>query len=546
MTSSSPVTSRPSQPYEKKGRWFWNLDLSPHLATLQAIPGLRVNESESRVEGSVDAVGAAVRAMQGSAAHLPRTLHLLGPESHHDLESRGLRSYQASGALRTGGFLRTYRGAILADEMGLGKTRTAIAAVQCMNVRRTFILCPAMVRETWVKELAAMGVTSSEICILRPKPWRKRDRKAWEEQAPEARWVITSYDLAPAAWNAAFISGAPDICVLDEFHLLKGRSIGSRKAHRVENLRDLVAMCPYRLGLSGTPMDDRPRDLWTPLSLLLPGRFGPSYSRFDERYCGGRPGEHGGWDNKGRTNPEELAERLSYYMVRRTKQEVRPELPATQHQVLHVDPDEKGKVAFRTALLRKQQGDMDKALQATLEAKIPAAVELACSLPSFFLITKLKEHAKVMLERLNKVGKKCLLVTGDQTPEKRMAVIRQAAEAKLSLVATMDSCGLGVDGIQHVTSYGIRHAIEWRPLVAEQQHERLGRGREEPVIWYHLVCRDTADEFVVEKNLQALEDHRRIVGGESGYRAALQAEPQDEAETLKQLWDSIPDDFGEE
>jgi SNF2 family DNA or RNA helicase len=536
-------------PHEKKGRWYWTLDLGPHRAKLEGIPGLRVNEAESRVEGSVDAIAAALRRTGNTEAKMARLPHIL--QAYWDVcqgVGASLREYQRDGAARVVWHMREYKGAILADEMGLGKTRTAIAAVQALQPSKVLVCCPAMVRETWAKELAAMGVPDEEVCILRPKPWRKRDRKAWEEQAPKARWIVTSYDLAPAAWQAAFVSSYPDVCVLDEFHLLKGRSIGSRKAARIEGIRDLIPLCTYKLGLSGTPMDDRPRDLWTPLSLILPGRFGTSYSRFDEAYCAGRPGEHGGWENRGRSNPEELALRLSYYMVRRTKAEVRPELPATQHQTLWIDPDEKGKAAFRTALLRKQQGDMDKALESTLEAKIPAAIELALSLPDFFLITKRRDHAKLMSDKLNKAGKKNLLVTGDSSPEKRMQLIRTAAASKLSLVATADSCGLGVDGIQHVTTYGIRHAIEWRPLVADQQHERLGRGRADPVTWYHLVCRDTADELVVEKNLQALDDHRRIIGGSSGYREALQKEPsaQEEAAHLKQLWDSIPDNFGEE
>lgn len=538
-------------PYEKKGRWYWTLDLgAPGVLTkLDSVPGLRINLNESQVEGSVDAVAAAVRRVGGPSASVTSGLLDGQVPNTHDIESSDLlRYYQKTGAARAAYYLLKHKGAVLADEMGLGKTRTAIASVRALQPSRVLVCCPAMVRETWAKELAAMQVPEDEVCVLRPKPWRKRDRKAWEEQAQKARWIVTSYDLAPAAWQAAFTSGYPDVCVLDEFHLLKGRSIGSKKVVRLEGLKDLIPLCTYKLGLSGTPMDDRPRDLWTPLSLLLPGRFGNSYSKFDEAYCAGRPGEHGGWENRGRSNPEELAERLKYYVVRRTKAEVRPELPATQHQTLWIDPDERGKTAFRTALLRKQQGDMDKALEATLEAKMPAAIELALSLPDFFLITKRRDHAKVMHEKLNKAGKKCLLVIGDSTPEKRMQLISTAAREKLSLVATADSCGLGVDGIQHVTTYGIRHSIEWRPLVADQQHERLGRGRADPVTWYHLVCRDTADELVVEKSKQALDDHRRIIGGESGYRQALMTEQggASEQEHLKQLWDSIPDNFGEE
>lgn len=541
-----------SQPYEKKGRWYWTLDLGAPgvLQKLEGVPGLRINLNESQVEGSVDAIAAAVRCVGGQRAETPaRISGYTGAAKTSAVENfEALRHYQHVGMGWLADLLLQYKGAILADEMGLGKTRTAIAAVEALQPSRVLVCCPAMVRETWAKELAAMQVPEDDVCILRPKPWRKRDKKAWEELAKTSRWIVTSYDLAPAAWQAAFSSGYPDVCVLDEFHLLKGRSIGSKKVVRLEGLKDLIPLCTYKLGLSGTPMDDRPRDLWTPLSLILPGRFGNSYSKFDERYCAGRPGEHGGWENKGRSNPEELALRLSYYMVRRTKAEVRPELPATQHQTLWIDPDEKGRAAFRTALLRKQQGDMDKALEATLEAKMPAAIELALSLPDFFLITKRRDHAKVMHEKLNKAGKKCLLVTGDSSPEKRMALIQQAASSKLSLVATADSCGLGVDGIQHVTTYGIRHAIEWRPLVADQQHERLGRGRADPVTWYHLVCRDTADELVVEKSKQALDDHRRIIGGESGYRQALASEQGGvlEQERLKQLWDSIPNNFGEE
>jgi SNF2 family DNA or RNA helicase len=87
---------------------------------------------------------------------------------------------------------------------------------------------------------------------------------------------------------------------------------------------------PIRLLLTGTPVLNRPIELWSPLDMLGYGeaRFG-GFFPFAKRYCGATKGRWG-WDFSGATNIEELHQVLTFSgaMIRRRKEDVLTDLPA--------------------------------------------------------------------------------------------------------------------------------------------------------------------------------------------------------------------------
>ena len=115
---------------------------------------------------------------------------------------------------------------------------------------------------------------------------------------------------------------------------------------------------PFKLAITGTPMENNLMELWSLLSITAPGLF-PSPKRFAEYYQ--RPIER-------EADGERLAllrRRIRPFMLRRTKEEVASDLPPKQEQVLELDLHPRHRRLYDTHLQRERQkvlgllGDMD-------------------------------------------------------------------------------------------------------------------------------------------------------------------------------------------
>jgi len=488
-----------SAPFKLKKNPWWGLRIDLESAEqLAEIPGLSVNTFESRAEGLIDAVAAACRILNRP---LPPTRQ---PHENVIDNLPPLHPYQLQGVGLLHAITKEVGSAILADDMGLGKTRQAIAFTKSRD-GRVLVVCPAFVRESWRAELQRLGEDS--VSVLGPI-LRKSDEAEWEN-ARHSRWVVTSYDhrMMEKAWGAAFAASSPAFFIMDEAHRLRGRD-----AKRTKLAKEIAALSNIRLMLTGTPMWSRPRDFYALLAILFGTRFGNQYN-FDRRYCNGGVNEHGGWDNKGATNAEELKCRLAYYMVRRERHEVAAQLPSLTRQVIWCDPSKEAEIAFHRALLTKDPGSTHAALLATHKAKVEAALHLAHEAKRFLLLTYRKSLAHQMAEELNADGTPCLCITGEMSTPDRQAAVRQAQASKCGIVATIDSIYEGVDGIQHVADVGIMHALDYVPLKMAQAEARLHRlGQVSPVSWFYLACKDSMDSLVVNTIVNKMDQNRAIMG----------------------------------
>lgn len=483
---------------------IFNVDNEELVRKLETIPGIAINPRESRAEGRVDAIAAACFRL---GVPPPKRKEEKVDLSKLPTKELGLKEYQVNGITFCKSVAKNSYGAILADDMGLGKTRQSIGFALA-NGGRNFIIGPAYVRDTWANELIKLGIT--DLVVLEPGT-TKKNKLAWDT-AHGKRWVITSYALADRAFDAAFAEGPPRNLLIDEFHNLRGR-----EAKRTKEISNIAAQVDYKIGLTGTPQWSRPRDWWALLSILFGNAFGSRYS-FDSAYCGGRKNEHGGWDNSGATNTDELKLRLSYYMIRRTKTEVARELPKLTRQVIWMDADDSATVAFHHALAHKTSKATATALQATLNGKIEAALNLASEAKQFLLFTYMKSHAHQIAKILSEeMDTPCVLLTGDIDPSERQALVRQAVTRKMGVVATIDSAGTGIDGLQNSISVGIMHALDYVPIKMAQAEGRLDRiGQVAPVMWYYLAMKDSMDAVVVKSIVGKMDQNRAILGQNEG------------------------------
>ncbi|MDN6666853.1 MAG: DEAD/DEAH box helicase [Brevibacterium sp.] len=237
-----------------------------------------------------------------------------------DLGGVRLRPYQVQGFRWLALLYRCHLGGILADDMGLGKTLQTLALIAHAKADRPFlVVAPTSVVDNWVRE-AAKFTPDLDVRVVAESTQKRKTRLA--EVVAGADVIVMSYamlrleedPISRLDW-AGF--------VLDEAQFVKNSSSQVHQAAQSVN-------AAFRLALTGTPMENSLRDVWSILSITSPGLF-PSAHRFDADYV--RPIEGG--ENPGRM--VRLQRRIRPFMMRRSKDLVAADLPEKQEQVISVE-----------------------------------------------------------------------------------------------------------------------------------------------------------------------------------------------------------------
>lgn len=396
----------------------------------------------------------------------------------------GLRSYQLEGAAWCAHMLRAEGGALLADDMGIGKSAQALAAADAIDAA-PLVVAPANTLSGWGKQ-AARWLAAGACHALSYEGFTKHAKAG---------------TLPPHG-----------LLVVDEIHYAANPT--SKRSKALAEWRTAHAGAPM-LGLSGTPMTARPRDLWHPLNLLWPGRFGTKWA-FEKRYCDGQfveiPNvEKHVWVADGASRSPELHTRLSRVMLRRTKADVALELPPRERVVVDVDiPVSARKALARAARAIDGKGGVSDLLSNIEEYKIEAACELAQQAATcgerVLVLTTRRATAEIIGKRLGAPH-----ADGSDSPAERERRLAGASTA----VATLYAVGTGTDYLSGFSTL-IMVGLDWVPSVILQGEARVHRiGSTKPVTIYYLIGRGTLDEVVRERVLARLDQFAGVVGGEA-------------------------------
>ena len=227
---------------------------------------------------------------------------------------------------------------IVADEMGIGKTIEAIGLIQMLGLKQNpsvLVVCPASLKINWEREIRKWDMLGLSVCKVSGSS---------VDTAPMEDVVIINYDiLLKHRTGAISWTGRDwDLIICDEAHYLKNpkakRSVavlgGSAK---IKNGRPPVLFYPLngkKLFLTGTPMVNRPIELWPMLKECDPGDLGSDWYRYIREYCDGHRTRYG-WDTKGSSNLGKLQGKLrSSIMMRRRSIDVLTQLPPIRRQAI--------------------------------------------------------------------------------------------------------------------------------------------------------------------------------------------------------------------
>lgn len=203
-----------------------------------------------------------------------------------------LREYQEAGIKQFGELPKPAR-FFFAWDMGAGKTLGAISVAKAYLRTKCLIVCPAIVREVWAREVAKHWpeVSVGVITASRQRQYLTAKKRAELDLALAADVQIVSYDLVGQMTQLEW-----SMIIVDEFHNLRNPGSKQSKAIRTIFRRNPEA---WALGLSGTPIPNEAKQLWNPVDTFFPGMWGKP-NRLDtepftfvHRYCIKETNEYG-------------------------------------------------------------------------------------------------------------------------------------------------------------------------------------------------------------------------------------------------------------
>lgn len=244
-----------------------------------------------------------------------------------------LRSYQIEGFEWLLARAQSGRGGILADDMGLGKTLQAIALVSACRNGPTLVVCPKSLLGNWRSEFERFAPTIKVIVVS------GSGREKALESMDAHSVVITSYPLISR--DLTFYGKQDfELILLDEASAIKNPDTEAAKA-----LHSLKAKA--RFALTGTPLENGVRDLWSVMTFALPGYLG-SRDNFKERFE--QPIASSLASPAGQQAAARLRKLIRPWFLRRTKKQVLRDLPEKIEQVLWCDPSPAQAEVYRRVL----------------------------------------------------------------------------------------------------------------------------------------------------------------------------------------------------
>jgi SWI/SNF-related matrix-associated actin-dependent regulator of chromatin subfamily A-like protein 1 len=402
----------------------------------------------------------------------------------------GLFPHQVEGVA----FLLGRRRAILADDMGLGKTRQSIVALtEAAPVGPWLVVCPASVKHAWAREIAAVRPGDAVHVVGPPDP----------PAVGYTGWVVVNYDLL--ARVDALLEDLPWTgIVFDEAHYLKNHT-----SLRSKHARELVAAAPGAVlhALTGTPLTNRPRDLF-PLLQLVGHPLGRSFLPFAQRYCAAHHNGFG-WVADGASHLDELRAKLQGVMLRRTKDEVLDLPPKLRSWVPVAVPASTGRRETQrvvAGLLAGAPGrdrvrllaDLTKARVAIAKAKVATTIE--------FVDGVVAQGEKVVVygafdEPVQRIaahfGEAAVLLTGATPTADRQALVDrfQHDPAVRVFVANIVAGGVGIT--LTAARQVVFNDLDWVPANHWQAEDRAYRiGQTAAVNVTYFMAEGTVDEHV--------------------------------------------------
>lgn len=423
-----------------------------------------------------------------------------------------------------------------ADDPGLGKTFQTIGTLDIAqrlynSALPGLVVCPGSVKYHWQREWAkftdrkAMVLTDDlldswpyyatnglyEIFIVNFESLRKYFVRA-----------ITTPRGKPMLFQHIVFKNTIDLfksVIVDESH--RCSDFGAQQTKFAVGIANGIAeKKEWKITLSGTPIINNHKGLKPQLQIM--GRLedfgGARY--FDQHFCGG--------PNKASNGRELRAKLWQTCFFRRTKAEVKKDLPQLERQIITCDITNRREYKLAQAdfvtYLKKYKSEGDSKKQKSMRGIAFQKMNILAQIAAKGKIKAFVEHVKdfqasgkklliycelhAIVDEISRIFPKAVRITGrEDAIQKQRAIDLFSRNPKVTLCIISAAGGTGTDGLQNQCSEIDLIEYPWHDAGCTQIESRLDRtGQSEPVTARYWQGMNTVDE----KKWEIIQIKKRI------------------------------------
>ncbi|MFW6030701.1 MAG: DEAD/DEAH box helicase, partial [Halanaerobiales bacterium] len=249
-------------------------------------------------------------------------------------------------------------GFLLSDDMGLGKTVQALSVIYALKntgkINKTIVSCPKNVKYQWGHEIEKFTNLTPVVV-----DGYKKSKRLECYNKPGDVYIINHDQLILNDDFKLLQKLNADMIIADEVHYFKNRD-----TQRTQAIKKLSKNFKYKLGLSGTPLQNKPSDTYSIFEFLIPGYL-RDWNDFTKYYIV--------WTYyRGRSYPAgfrnlfELKKKISKKMLRRLADDVSDELPIVKAKN-HIVPMDITQIRLHNEIeeiIEQKQEEIDEERQA--------------------------------------------------------------------------------------------------------------------------------------------------------------------------------------
>ena len=435
------------------------------------------------------------------------------------------------------------RGFLLADDMGLGKTFQTIAFDAIVQPQKAIWITKKSLRGSTAREFRTWNPTRKVVYLQGPREVQETTIKMARDHGI---LLIVNYE---AMNTFESLRTDWDCMYIDEVHKLKGGANPGGPTQVWQHTKEASMQTTFSVFLSGTPIQNHPREMWAYLHLFDPEKF-PNTRDFEARFCSGY-GET--WS----VDFDRLIKILTDNVIRRSKQDVGLQLPPKIYDTRLVEmtpsqealyqqlrtnffvwlDEQEGKALTATALIAqltrlrqlvllpsgiriKLDDGTEEVLDCNESGKLDETMELVDEL---YLLneqvviwsSQFNEPLYELKRRFDRLGLfRSEVLDGSADPTELERAFQQGEIQVLLVNGRSGAEGLNLQKSPDFWPGGASHAIFldrwWNPAINTQCEDRIYRQGQTDTVEIHIMhCPSSVDDYILE----IIEQKQQMVEG---------------------------------
>jgi len=438
-----------------------------------------------------------------------------------------------------------------ADDMGLGKTFQAIASIEALHqlgkaAYPCLIVCPSAVKENWKREIEQ---TVHRKAIVLSDGVKNTYQEFFRTGL--AQFFIVNYESLKKYFVESIDdpgidakTGKKKKATLKHYHFRKKaldfyKSIIFDESHKVKAVSTMASKISKGISvgketiflLTGTPLINKPNDLIAQLGIMNRMVEIGGYKHFVDHYCSGP---------RGASNLKELnfvLNKTCFFRRNKTDPEVKKYLPDKSRQVILCDLNKESRVEYNQALndlekyMKQYKNASDEKIQQSMKGEVMVRIGILKNISArgklkdafAFIQDLIDQQQKVVVfcnltEIVNAVQKefpRSVRLTGaENAVQKQNSVDAFKSNENVDvIVLNLKAGGVGVNGLQEVSTNVCFIEFGWHAAIMDQAEDRLYRmGQHNNVMCTYFLGRETIDEW----NYDLIQKKREIANTVTG------------------------------